>query len=139
MPDLDDVARIALALPQSEEAVDGHRGGRAWRTKRGSYVWERPPSATDLDVLASLDRVWPEGTVVGVRTDGLDTKAALLEMHPGSLFTVPHFDGYPAVLVVLPRVDEQLLRELVVDAWLTRAPKRVARDWLVEHGEPPPR
>ncbi|UIP58852.1 hypothetical protein DSM26151_17410 [Agromyces marinus] len=127
---LDDVARIALALPQTEEVVEGHRGGRAWRTKNGMFVWERGPTGADLTALDAAGREWPDGAVVGIRTDGLHTKEALLEANPDCLFTIPHFDGYPAVLVRLDRVDPALLRELIVDAWLDRAPKRVAREYL---------
>ncbi len=136
MADLDDVRRIALDLPESAEVENGHRGGRGWRTKAGLFVWERGPSGADLTSLAALGREWPDGVVVGVRTDGLDGKEALLASLPDALFTIPHFDGYPAVLVRLNSVDPQLLRELVTDAWLLRAPKRVAKEWLAAHPYP---
>ncbi|MFT4231206.1 MAG: hypothetical protein QM606_00300, partial [Leucobacter sp.] len=64
MATLEEVRRIALALPEVVEGVDGHRGGAVWRTKRGAVVRERPPSATDLAQLASLGREWPEGVVI---------------------------------------------------------------------------
>jgi hypothetical protein len=53
-------------------------------------------------------------------------------------FTTPHFNGYPAVLTQIPRLellDREELRDLVVDAWLTRAQKRVAKAWLAEHDD----
>ncbi|MDY0908206.1 hypothetical protein [Microbacterium sp. CFBP9034] len=134
MADLDDVRAIALALPATHEGVDGHRGGAMWRTTAGAFVWERGPGAADLAALEGLGRSWPEGLVVGVRTDGLDEKEALIETYPDAFFTIPHFDGYPAVLVRLDAVDLEQLREVVTDAWLLRAPKRVAREWLAEHG-----
>ncbi|WP_243075800.1 MmcQ/YjbR family DNA-binding protein [Microbacterium sp. SS28] len=133
---LEDVRTIALALPEAAEVVDGHRGGAAWRTRAGLFVWERGPSKTDVAALAALGRTWPDGPVVGVRTDGLDGKQALLETFPAEFFTIPHFDGYPAVLVRLDAIDQDLLREVVTDAWLLRAPKRVAQEWLAAH---PPR
>jgi len=134
MADLDDVRRIALGLPEAVEVANGQRGGAGWRTRNGLFVWERGPSGADLATLAALGREWPGAVVVGVRTDGLEAKEALLASFPDALFTIPHFDGYAAVLVRLDRVDPELLRELVTDAWLLRAPKRVARAWLAEHG-----
>jgi hypothetical protein len=68
-----------------------------------------------------------------VRTDGLDGKEALLGSFPEQFFAIPHFDGYPAVLVRLDAIDAELLREVVTDAWLLRAPKRLAEAWLAAH------
>jgi hypothetical protein len=133
MPTLDDVRAIALSLPETHEAVDGHRGGVSWRTKDGLFVWERGPSKADLARLEVLGLEWPAGHVVGVRTDGLEGKAALLGSFPEQFFTIPHFDGYPAVLVRLEAIDAELLREVVTDAWLLRAPKRLAKEWLAVH------
>jgi hypothetical protein len=132
---IEDVRTIAMALPGVHERVDGHRGGAGWRTDAGLFVWERGPSKADLSKLAELGRQWPAGPVVGVRTEGLDGKEALLGSFPGIFFTIPHFDGYPAVLVQLDRIDVDQLREVVTDAWLLKAPKRVAKEWLAQHGE----
>ena len=136
MATLDDVRAIAAELPGTVEVVEGHRGGVAWRTKSGLFVWERGPSKADLAQLAGLGRSWPEGTVVGVRTDGEEGKQALLEAFPEVFFTIPHFDGYPAVLVRLERIDLDQLREVVTDSWLLRAPRAVAKAWLAERGLP---
>ena len=136
MVTLDDVRNIALGLPDVVEAVDGHRGGATWRTRNGTFVWERGPGKTDLAQLAELKRRWPEGVVVGVRSDGLEGKRELLEAFPDVFFTIPHFEGYPAVLMRLDRVDDDLLREVVIDAWLLRAPKRLAREWLAAAAKP---
>lgn len=130
MATLDDVRAVALTLPEAREAVDGHRGGASWRTAAGAFVWERGPSGADLVALEKLGRTWPDGPVVGVRTDGLDEKEALLETFPAVFFTIPHFDGYPAVLVRLGAIDLAQLREVITDAWLLRATKRAAREWL---------
>jgi hypothetical protein len=130
---LDDVRALALSLPETYEAIDGHRGGASWRTRAGLFVWERGPGKTDFAQLAQQSRSWPDGPVVGVRTDGLDGAQALLESFPDVFFTIPHFEGYPAVLVRLEKIDLVLLREIVTDAWLLRAPKRIAREWLAEH------
>ncbi len=134
MVDIDDVREMALALPEVIERVDGHRGGAVWGTKAGAVAWERGPSKTDLAALEKLGRTWPDGPVIGVRTDGLEEKEALLETYPDAFFTIPHFDGYPAVLVRLDAVDPEHLREVLTDAWLLRAPKRVARAWLEARG-----
>lgn len=130
MVTLDDVREIAMALPGVEERVDGHRGGASWRTRAGAFVWERGPSKADLAALEKLGRAWPEAAVIGVRTDGLDEKQALLETYPEAFFTIPHFDGFPAVLVRLDAVDRDHLGEVIAEAWLLRAPASVARGWL---------
>jgi hypothetical protein len=132
MPTLDDVREIALGFPGVTERVDGHRGGMTWRTPAGAFVWERGPSQADLSALDALGREWPPGEVIGVRTDGQQVKAALLETYPDVFFTIPHFDGYPAVLVRLDRIDGDHLREIVTDAWLLKVTKRVGDAWLAE-------
>lgn len=66
-------------------------------------------------------------------------KEHLLADDRGRFFTTPHFDGYPAVLMRisdLARVDRDELHDMVAEAWLTRAQKRVAKAWLQEHGVP---
>jgi hypothetical protein len=96
-------------------------------------VWQRGPTGRDLEQLTALGREWPPGDVVGVRTDGQQVKQALLETYPDAFFTIPHFDGYPAVLVRLDGIDLAQLREVVTDAWLLKVPKRVANGWLAQH------
>ncbi len=127
MTSLDDVARLALALPGVTEGTS--YGNRAWRVGKALFAWERPLRPADE---AALGPDTPDGPVLGVRVDGLDDKEALLQAaHPG-LFTTPHFDGYPSILVALDTVDPDLVGELVVDAWLCRAPGRMARAYLEE-------
>ena len=130
MATFDDVARIALSLPESAELP--LHGDRSWRVKDKMFVWERPLRKTDL---AKLGDEAPEGPILGVRTDGLDAKEALLADDPAVLFTIPHLNGYPAVLVLLDLVELDELRELITDAWLSRAPKRLAAAFIAEHGE----
>ncbi|UWF78024.1 MULTISPECIES: MmcQ/YjbR family DNA-binding protein [Microbacterium] len=134
MPTIDDVRRIALGLPGVFEKTEGHLRAPAWYTRGGLVVWERPPGKKDLAQLAEAGGSWPSGTVVAARVDGPDVKAALLETYPEVFFTIPHFDGYPAVLIRLDAIDDDLLRETIVDAWLLRAPRRIASEWLAEHG-----
>lgn len=134
MATLDDVRAIALALPGAEEKVGGHTGEPAWRLKSGQFAWMRGPRGTDLRQLAELGREWPDGPVLGIRVASLEEKQALLAAEPDALFTIPHFDGYPAVLARLDAIDRERLGEIIADAWLTRAPARVAREWLQAHG-----
>lgn len=133
MATLDDVRAIARGFPGVTERVDGTRGEVSWRTASGVFVWQRGPSGRDLQQLDALGRVWPDGDVVGARTDGEQGKLALIETYPGAFFTIPHFDGYPAVLVRLDGIDRDLLREVVTDAWLLKVTKRVAAEWLAAH------
>lgn len=133
---LDDVRAIALALPETVEATDGHRGGATWRTANGVFVWERAPSKTDLAQLAELGIPWPDGLVIGVRTDGLAEKEALLGSFPELFFTIAHFNGYPAVLVRLDAIDRDQLREVITDSWLLKARKRAAKAWLAAPPSP---
>lgn len=130
---MEDVREIAAALPETTEFPSGLGGGASWRTNSGSFVWERGPRKPDIAALAALGRAWPDGPVIGLRTDGLDAKEELLAALPDVVFTTPHFDGYPALLVRLDAVDRDLLAELIADAWLVKAPRRLAKQWLAEH------
>lgn len=134
MASIEDVRTIAVALPGVDEAVSGHTGAAAWRLKSGQIAWLRGPSATDLRQLAELGREWPSGVVLAVRVADAEEKEALLAAEPESLFTIPHFDGYPGLLVRLDAVDRDRLEEIITDAWLARAPARVAKAWLESHG-----
>lgn len=133
MATLDDVRALALGVPGVVERVDGNRGGLSWRTATGVFVWQRGPSGRDLQQLAALGREWPAGEVAGARTDGEQSKLALIETYPDVFFTIPHFDGYPAVLIRLDAIELDLLGEVVTDAWLLKVTKRVANEWLAAH------
>jgi hypothetical protein len=124
----DDVRRIALGLPESTEAST--QGLAQWRVRDKLFAWERPLRPADLQ---ALGKQAPAGPVLGVRTEHLDAKAALLAGDPRVFFTTPHFDGYPAVLVRLGRIGLRKLEDLIIEAWLARAPKRIARQWLSEN------
>jgi hypothetical protein len=121
----DDVRRLALALPQTDERLS--RGNLQWRVKEKLFVWERPLRTTDL---AALGDAAPDGPILGARVEHLGAKEALLADDPQLFFTTPHFDGYPAILVRLERIGLTELEGLVVDAWLARAPKRLAGAYL---------
>jgi hypothetical protein len=121
----DDVERLALALPETSEAIS--REQRQWRVKDKSFVWERPLRRSDLEALGADA---PQGPILGARVEHLIAKEALLADDPGVYFTTPHFDGYPAVLVRLEEIGLEDLQELIVEAWLARAPKRLAKTYL---------
>jgi hypothetical protein len=123
----DDVRRIALALPQTSEETS--RGLAHWRVKDKGFVWERPLRRADYEALGDAA---PDGPILGARVEHLVAKEALLADDPDVFFTTPHFDGYPAVLVRLDRISLEDLEEVVVEAWLCRAPKRLARAYVDE-------
>lgn len=124
MASWDDVRRIALALPGTTERTS--RDADQWRVRDKLFVWERPLRGTDR---AALGDAAPEGPVLGARVPDLGAKEALLATEPAVYFTTPHFDGYPAVLVRLGEITVPDLTELVVEAWLARAPARLAREY----------
>ncbi len=120
-----DVERLALALPETAEGSS--RGLRQWRVKGKAFVWDRPLRDKELEALGELA---PEGPILAVWVEDLGAKEALLADDSGSYFTTSHFDGYAIVLARLEEVDPEELRELVVEAWLARAPKRLARAYI---------
>jgi len=128
MTSLDDVATVCLALPETTEVTS--RGARQWRVKDKLFVWERPLRRSDLDELGDGA---PDGTVLGARVPDEGAKAALIADEPDVYFTTHHFDGYPAVLCRLDRLDAQSLTELAAEAWACRAPRRL----LAEHSVAP--
>lgn len=113
----DDVRRIALGLPETSEGVS--RGHATWTVGKRLFVWERPLRKTELRALGDAA---PEGPILGARVEHVAAKGALLEDPSDVFFTTPHFDGYPAILVRLDAIDLVGLDEVIVEAWLNRAP-----------------
>src|ERR671939_385715 len=109
--DWDDVRRIALGLPGTSEVES--RGLRQWRVKDKLFVWERPLRRSDLEALGDAA---PDGPILGARVEHLVAKEALLADDPDVFFTIPQFDGYPAVLVRLPAIGLEDLEEVIVEA-----------------------
>lgn len=120
-----DVENIAMSLPEVTE--EPCYGARSWRVRKRLFVWERPLRDGDLEALG--DRA-PTGDVLAARTSDLEMKDVLLAHDPRAFFTIPHFDGYAAVLVRLERISAKELRALIVDAWFSQAPKRLAQAFL---------
>jgi hypothetical protein len=127
--DWEDVRRAALALPETEEGESW--GNRAWKVKGKLFVWERPLRKSDL---AALGDTAPDGPILGVKVEHLVAKDALIGSDPDVFFTTPHFDGYAAVLARLERIGAEELDEVVAEAWLAAAPKRLAKAWLDARG-----
>lgn len=129
MADWDDVRRIVAALPETREEQRAS-GQLSWRVKDKSLAWERPLRKSDL---AALGDSAPQGDILGVRVPDLGAKEAILRDNDGAIFTIPHFDGYPAVLVEMDKVDVGELEELIVEAWLSRAPAKLVKAFLAEN------
>jgi hypothetical protein len=112
-----DVARVMKALPE----VDATPDGRSWRLQKKLIAWERPLRAADK---VALGAAAPSGAILGVHVP-LDVKDMLLGSRPAVYFTTPHFDGWPAILVRLPKIPVAELRELLHQSWMERAPKKL--------------
>ena len=125
MPDRDDVRALAFALPQGHERIP--RGHPASLARDRPFVWKRPLHRADLAHLG--DRA-PDAPPLGAWVPDLGAKEALLTDDPDTYLTTPHFDGHPIVLARLDRIDPGELGELITEAWLVRAPRRLARAWL---------
>lgn len=124
MASWEDVDRVAAVLPDT--AADGDR---TWRVHGRTFVWERPLRAKDR---AELGDAAPSEPPAAFYVADEGEKEALLGDEPGTFFTTSHFDGYAVVLALLDRVPVPELEELVQDAWLARAPKRLAARHLEE-------
>lgn len=124
MATMRDLDTLALALPEAtKDVADDGRPSYSVHGKTFCFHrrWRKDAPFEDVLVL---------------RTDGAEPKELLLADPRGIFFTTPHFNGYPAVLVRIPDLawlERTELRDVVVGAWLTRAPKRVARAWLAEN------
>ncbi|MDQ7906411.1 MmcQ/YjbR family DNA-binding protein [Phytohabitans sp. ZYX-F-186] len=130
MANWEDVRRLALELPETDETESGE-GRLTWRVKEKGFVWERPLRKSDL---AALGDAAPDGPILCARVPDEGAKQALIADDPAVYFTTPHFNGFPAVLVQLDRIDPAELAELLVEAWLARAPKRLAKEFQAGSG-----
>jgi hypothetical protein len=126
MVTLDEVARMALDLP---EVTEGERHGRrTWSVGRKVFAWERGFSKADIRRFG--DAPPPEGPILAVRVADLHEKEAVLAEQPKGFFTIPHFDGYAAVLIQLKTATKRAVREAILDAWLACAPTKLADDYV---------
>jgi hypothetical protein len=120
---LEDVRRIAMSLPGSEERVSRER--LQWRVGGKLFVWERPLRPKEV---AELGDAAPGGAILGARVEHLVAKEAMLADEPEVFFTTSHFEGHPSVLVRLETIALPELEEVVTEAWFARAPAKLAAE-----------
>jgi len=116
-----DVRRIALSLPEVEEAGDRFAFSIRNKAKPKGFVWvwmER--------VLPKKPRV-PNAGVIAVRVANLGQKDLLLSAEPTKFFIEPHYNGFPAVLVRLDAVNVADLKLLIAEAWRCQAPAELTK------------
>lgn len=123
MADREDVRRIALALPGTSEAEDHFAFSVLNKGRQKGFVW-----AWNERVEPKKPKV-PSPVVVAVRVADLHEREALLASGGEKIFTEPHYNGFPAVLVRLPLIDVEELEELIVDAWCCQAPRALVDAW----------
>jgi hypothetical protein len=130
MATIDDVARMAMELP---EVTEGERHGNlTWFVSGRAFAWERPFSKADIKRFG--DSTPPEGPIAAVRVADLGEKEAVLATSSRAFFTIPHFDGYAAILIQLKTVTKKALRDSIVDAWLACSPPHLADEYLSDTG-----
>jgi len=128
----DDAKEMAMSLPEVTEGERFHR--RTWFVKGKGFAWERPFSKADIKRFG--EETPPDGPILAVNVEDMDEKKAVLEAHPEAFFNIAHFDGYPAVLIQLNKVNKRVLREAIVDAWLAQAPPKLAKEFLATKRRP---
>ncbi len=127
MADLDE---LAMGMPETTREVDDGRPAYHVHGKMYCFHRSRRPDAVDPETGERL------ADVLMFRVADEGVKELLLSDGRGVYFTTPHFNGYPAILMrigSLAQLDRQELGDLVAEAWLTRAQKRLAKPWLAEH------
>jgi hypothetical protein len=125
---LDEVGRMALELPEVTESE--RHGNLTWFVGGKAFAWLRPFSKAD--VRRFVRTAPPEGPIVAVRVADLMEKEAVLGSSARGFFTIPHFDGYAALLIQLKTATKKRVREAVLDAWLTCAPAHLVDAYLGE-------
>jgi len=126
MVSISEAARIALRLP---EVTEGERhGNRTWSVGGKGFAWERPFSKADIRRFG--DEAPPDGPILAVRVEDLAEKAAVLAAGLDGFFTIPHFEGYAAVLVQLKVAQRADVKDAIVDGWTACAPTALVDEYL---------
>src|SRR5262245_42881446 len=123
----EEVARLAETLP--DVTVGARYGNRTWMVAGKAFAWERPFSKADLKRFG--DDTPPGGPILAISVEDLIEKEAVLAANPKAFFTIPHFDGYAAILVQLDKVTKKALKDALVDGWLASAPDRLVQTYGV--------
>ena len=109
----DDVAAYARTLPGV--TVAARWANRTWMVGDKGFAWQRPFSKADLKRFG--DETPPAGEILAVRVENLDAKDALLAIAPPGFFTIPHFNGYAAVLIALAQARTKDVRAAILGAF----------------------
>jgi hypothetical protein len=122
-----EVARIV-----GELALTSEPSPHDWRVGKKLLAWERPLRPSEREALERTGPQPPRGDILGVRVSDEGVKFALIDDEPRVYFTTPHFDGYPAVLVNLAEISVRDLEDLITEAWLTQAPRKLVQEFLAD-------
>ena len=133
MATLEDVARLATQLP--DVTTGEHHGNRTWSVGGKAFAWDRPFSKADIRRFGTTAP--PDGPILAVRVADLAEKEAVLATASMAFFTIPHFNGYAAVLIQLKNAKMRELREAIVDAWFACAPPPLADAYLAQRSASP--
>jgi hypothetical protein len=123
---VEDVSKIALELPGVVE--DDRRGTLTWAVGGKTFAWERPFSKADIKRFGAATP--PEGPILAVRVEDLGEKEAVLAANRKAFFTIPHFDGFSAILIQLKVATKTSVKEALIDGWLACAPPKLAAQFL---------
>jgi hypothetical protein len=130
MATFEDVEKIIAELP---EVTEGDRHGRrTWFVHKKHFAWERPFSKADIKRFG--DETPPDGPILAVTVEDLEEKEAVLAAGRRGIFTIEHFNGYPALLIQLRVVGKRVLHDAIVDGWLASAPPALADEFVANGG-----
>ncbi len=130
MATLEHLEAVVGTLPHVEEGLRFRN--RTWFVDKSAFLWDRPFSKADLKRFG--DEPVPQGPIFGLTTGSLEEKEAVLAMGVGGIFTIPHFDGYPAVLIALDEIGDAELTTAIEDAWMSVAPEALVLQFQQEVG-----